>query len=107
MTASGVEQREIHYSGRVQGVGFRYTVRSLASRTAVTGFVKNLPDGRVQLVVEGPPDEIRVLVGSRFGRRWAVTFPARRSRPGPPPADSRALMSVFEPAGRTTRPRAA
>ena len=62
MTASGVEQREIHYSGRVQGVGFRYTVRSLASRMAVTGFVRNLPDGRVQLVVEGPPSEIEVLL---------------------------------------------
>ncbi len=62
MTASGVEQREIHYSGRVQGVGFRYTVRWLASRTTVTGFVRNLPDGRVQLVVEGPPSEIRVLL---------------------------------------------
>jgi acylphosphatase len=62
MTAGGVEQREIHYSGRVQGVGFRYTVRSLASRTAVTGFVKNLPDGRVQVVVEGPPDEIQALL---------------------------------------------
>jgi len=54
----GHQRREIHYSGRVQGVGFRYTVRSLAARFDVSGFVKNLPDGRVQLVVEGEPAEI-------------------------------------------------
>jgi acylphosphatase len=53
-----LEQREILYAGRVQGVGFRYTVRSLASRFGVTGFVRNLPDGRVQLIVEGEPGEI-------------------------------------------------
>jgi acylphosphatase len=52
------EQREIHYVGSVQGVGFRYTVRSLAARFGVTGFVRNLPDGRVHLVVEGPAGEI-------------------------------------------------
>ncbi len=52
------QQREIRYAGRVQGVGFRYTVRSLAARFAVTGFVRNMPDGRVQLVVEGDAGEI-------------------------------------------------
>ena len=52
------EQREIRYAGNVQGVGFRYTVRSLAAGFDVTGFVRNLPDGRVHLVVEGAADEI-------------------------------------------------
>jgi acylphosphatase len=52
------QQREIHYAGSVQGVGFRYTVRSLAARFDVTGFVRNLPDGRVHLVVEGAAGEI-------------------------------------------------
>ena len=51
-------QVEIHYSGTVQGVGFRYTVRHLASRFEVTGFVRNLRDGRVQLVAEGEKGEI-------------------------------------------------
>ncbi len=50
---------EVHYFGSVQGVGFRYTVRRVASRFAVTGFVKNLSDGRVQLVAEGATDEVR------------------------------------------------
>jgi acylphosphatase len=48
------ERREVTYSGRVQGVGFRYTTRDIAGRFSVRGFVKNLSDGRVLLVVEGP-----------------------------------------------------
>jgi acylphosphatase len=42
----------------VQGVGFRYTVRQLASQFAVTGFVQNLRDGRVWLVAEGERAEL-------------------------------------------------
>jgi acylphosphatase len=52
------QQREMHFSGRVQGVGFRYTTRSLAAGFEIAGFVRNLPDGQVQLVVEGTTDEI-------------------------------------------------
>lgn len=52
------QQREVYYRGRVQGVGFRYTTRTLASRFAVAGYVRNLPDGRVQVVAEGAPDEL-------------------------------------------------
>ena len=52
------QRREVYYSGRVQGVGFRFTVRAIASRFAVSGFVRNLPDGRVHLVVEGSAGEI-------------------------------------------------
>lgn len=48
-----LERREVLFSGRVQGVGFRYTVRGIAARHDVNGFVKNLHDGRVLLVVEG------------------------------------------------------
>ncbi|MEN6405143.1 MAG: acylphosphatase [Thermoguttaceae bacterium] len=58
------QQREIYYAGHVQGVGFRYTVRSLAAGFDVTGFVRNLPDGRVQVVVEGQPREIDEFLDS-------------------------------------------
>ena len=59
---SGYERREVYYYGTVQGVGFRYTVRSLAGRFAVAGFVRNLPDGRVELVAEGTADEVRLFL---------------------------------------------
>ena len=58
------ERREVYYRGRVQGVGFRYTTRSVAQRFEVTGFVKNLPDGRVQLVAEGAPAELERFLGA-------------------------------------------
>ena len=50
--------RLVHYSGRVQGVGFRATTHSMARRFAVTGYVRNLSDGRVEVLVEGAPAEI-------------------------------------------------
>jgi acylphosphatase len=58
------QRRQVYYSGRVQGVGFRYTARSIARQFAVTGYVKNLSDGRVELVVEGQAEEIRALLRS-------------------------------------------
>jgi acylphosphatase len=58
----------IHYSGRVQGVGFRYTVREVACGYEVTGFVRNMPDGRVELVAEGDEAELKEFVtGIRDG----------------------------------------
>jgi acylphosphatase len=53
-----LERRQSYYGGHVQGVGFRYTVRQVAQRYPVTGFVRNLPDGRVELVVEGAPGDL-------------------------------------------------
>jgi acylphosphatase len=52
------ERRRVHFSGRVQGVGFRYTCQSLSAGFAVSGYVRNLADGRVELVSEGDPVEI-------------------------------------------------
>ena len=49
---------EVCYSGRVQGVGFRVNARQISKQFQVTGFVKNLPDGRVLLQAEGPPVEV-------------------------------------------------
>lgn len=48
----------ILYSGRVQGVGFRYTCRQVALGYEVTGVVRNLDDGRVELVAEGDAGEL-------------------------------------------------
>jgi acylphosphatase len=57
---------QIFYSGRVQGVGFRYTVKAAASGYDVTGTVRNLVDGRVELIAEGSREE---LEGFRDGIR--------------------------------------
>ncbi len=46
-------RRHFYVDGRVQGVGFRYTARYVASSMGVTGWVKNLDDGRVELEVQG------------------------------------------------------
>jgi acylphosphatase len=53
-----MERRRVHFSGRVQGVGFRYTTVAIARRHAVTGYVQNLSDGRVVLVAEGEAAEL-------------------------------------------------
>ena len=52
------ERRRVFYSGRVQGVGFRYTAQSTAKLFPLTGWVRNLPDGRVELLAEGAAEEI-------------------------------------------------
>jgi acylphosphatase len=50
---------EVHYAGRVQGVGFRFTAERFAIQNDLTGFVRNLPDGRVELVLEGEEESIK------------------------------------------------
>ena len=72
---------EVFYTGHVQGVGFRYTVKSTAAGFEITGTVRNLTDGRVELVAEGARDELEAfLVAIRdaglkhFIRDEAVTW---------------------------------
>ena len=50
------------YTGRVQGVGFRYTAEAIAHRIGVKGFVKNLSDGRVEMVCESSKKKIEALL---------------------------------------------
>src|SRR5258706_14281230 len=64
MSAVNRRQMRVLYSGRVQGVGFRYTVKSVASGFELTGAVRNLPDGRVELFAEGAGDELQVFAQS-------------------------------------------
>jgi len=60
-------------SGRVQGVFFRDSCRRVAEEHDVGGWVRNLPDGRVEAVFEGPPHDVRLLVDwARHGPRRAV-----------------------------------
>ena len=52
----------VFYSGRVQGIGFRHEAESIAHRLGLTGWVKNLTDGRVELLCEGPKEKIETLL---------------------------------------------
>ena len=64
--------RRFLISGRVQGVGFRYFARDVAQREGVTGWVRNLPDGRVEARVEGELEAVtRVERSLRSGPRGA------------------------------------
>jgi acylphosphatase len=53
---------QVFYEGNVQGVGFRWSVRDAAKGFDVTGWVRNLPDGRVELQVTGEDDELRAFL---------------------------------------------
>ncbi len=64
-----MRRRTSVFSGQVQGVGFRYAALNIASRYAVTGYVRNTPDGQVELVMEGTDtdmDEIVREIGERM-----------------------------------------
>jgi acylphosphatase len=67
--------RMIHFSGRVQGVGFRYTASSIARAHRVMGWVSNLADGRVQLVIEGTEADVQnclQAIRQYWGRKISV-----------------------------------
>ncbi|NOX54738.1 MAG: acylphosphatase [Planctomycetes bacterium] len=74
-----VRRLRIIYHGHVQGVGFRFTTASLARRYPVVGYVKNLPNGTVELVVEGGAgavDEFLQAIARTFRgyiRSWDVS----------------------------------
>ena len=55
---------EVHYSGRVQGVGFRYNACRIARGFDVTGIVRNLPSGSVHLVAEGVRGEVEKFLAA-------------------------------------------
>jgi acylphosphatase len=77
-------RRRILFSGRVQGVGFRATCHTLARGFDVAGHVRNLPDGRVELVVEGERSEIDAFVTAiqREMSRYIATMTTDDEPPG-------------------------
>ena len=52
------KRMQVFYSGHVQGVGFRYSVRKVADGFEVAGIVRNLADGRVELIADGTQEEL-------------------------------------------------
>ncbi|HEV3167094.1 MAG TPA: acylphosphatase [Isosphaeraceae bacterium] len=82
-----IERRRVLYRGRVQGVGFRYTTRELAADFTVSGFVRNLRDGKVEVVVEGENAEIAAFLDA-ISRQMGVYIQGVESEdlpPGEPP----------------------
>ena len=67
-------------SGHVQGVGFRYFVRELALGAGLAGSARNLPDGRVEVVLEGSEDDVRAAVAALSGPDAPGTVRAVDSR---------------------------
>jgi acylphosphatase len=67
MPEGRIIRRTVLFSGRVQGVGFRYTTRRIAAGFAVRGYVRNLPDGRVETVVEGEPSQVEAFLSALHG----------------------------------------
>ncbi len=76
-------RRHVWVSGRVQGVFFRQFTLEQARKLGVVGFVRNLPDGRVEAILEGPEEKVTQLV--------------ERMRQGPPMARVENLQVVSEP----------
>lgn len=57
-----LEQIQLGISGRVQGVGFRFSTEKEAKRLGLTGWVKNLPDRGVETLAEGPTEQIEAFL---------------------------------------------
>ena len=57
----GVRRLHIRVGGRVQGVGFRYFTQREARRLGLAGYVRNMPDGDVEMEAEGPAEQVEAL----------------------------------------------
>ena len=65
-------RKHIYFSGRVQGVGFRYSAIHLARPLGLTGWVENLWDGRVEMEVQGDEDAIAELLRGLRTQRFII-----------------------------------
>ena len=83
--------KRVIFEGRVQGVGFRYTVKDLSRGFDVCGWVRNLPDGSVELQVMGEPGEVDSFireiaeespVARNIKNHYAETIPLLENRSG-------------------------
>jgi acylphosphatase len=72
MSDSSIVRVHVFVEGRVQGVNFRYTAWQQAGRLGIQGWARNLPDGRVEAVYEGPREAVeKLLAWTRRGPEWA------------------------------------
>ena len=80
-----VHHATVFFTGHVQGVGFRYSTLQVAKEFEVAGFVQNVPDGRVQLEVEGQLSEVTAFLTAVEERMHGLIRKAERSMQTRPP----------------------
>jgi acylphosphatase len=80
-----VHHETVFFTGRVQGVGFRFSTLQVAKEFEVAGFVANLPDGRVHLEAEGREEEVEAFVSAVETRMHGYVRTAERSAGKRPP----------------------
>lgn len=90
MVADAIRRVQVRVAGKVQGVWFRMGTQHEARRLGVSGWVRNLPDGRVELQAEGPIPDVESLLA------WV--------RVGTPHADVEHVDVVDVPVRNDTRP---
>jgi acylphosphatase len=86
--------RQVFYEGRVQGVGFRYSTRRIAMGFDITGWVKNRPDGRVELLAAGMPEEVDAFLLAIQESELASFIRNQTVQVIPPPAGLRGFEIV-------------
>lgn len=92
--ATGTLARRFYVSGRVQGVGFRYFAENAAARLGVGGYVRNLPDGRVEVYAVGTVEQLASL-GAELGRGPRMAWVERvEEQEAEPRADRREFFTI-------------
>lgn len=81
--------RQLLYTGRVQGVGFRYSVRQIAAGFDISGYVRNLADGRVECWLQGDPAEVDAMEQAIAQSHLAGFIKSIESRDLPPDPTNR------------------
>jgi acylphosphatase len=87
--------RQIFYEGHVQGVGFRYTAKHIAKGFDIVGWVKNLPDGRVEMQVSGEPDEVSAFLQAIRDSELGSLIRAAQEHEIAPLTDTRGFEITF------------
>lgn len=86
--------RQVFYEGRVQGVGFRFTLKSLARGYEVIGWVRNLPDGRVEMQLTGEREEVEGFLEAIAESELKSHIRSVEAHPAPPLAGVRGFEIV-------------
>lgn len=81
--------RHVHFEGRVQGVGFRYSAKQIAMGFEVTGWVRNLADGRVEMLAAGDEEEVDAFLQEIADSHLGGLIRETTVEDVPPPADLR------------------